>query len=68
MYAKMAPKMFQNRAWGRLGASFEVLGGFWRMSIFDEFGGCKKSTKNDKSSTFGTPKIESLVILGRVGE
>ena len=28
---------------------------------------CKKSTKNDKSSTLGRPKVFWMIVLGRVG-
>ena len=31
------------------------------------FGMCKKSTKNDKSSTLGRPKVIRTVVLGRPG-
>ena len=31
------------------------------------FGMCKKSTKNDKSSTLGRPKVFWMIVLGRVG-
>ena len=68
MYAKMAPKMIQNRARRRLGARFlrfwEVSGGCWFLM---SFGMCKKSTKNDKSSTLGRPKAIRVHILVRPG-
>ena len=28
---------------------------------------CKKSTKNDKSFTFGRPKVSRMIVFGRVG-
>ena len=28
---------------------------------------CKKSTKNEKSFTFGRPKVSRIIVFGRVG-
>ena len=40
------------------GPIFEILGGFWRMQIFDEFLICKKCAKNHKNQRLGSQKAK----------
>ena len=49
------------------GSIFEILGGFWRRRIFDEFWICKKYAKNHKNQRLGRPNGFRLLILGRPG-
>ena len=47
IYAKMDPKSdLKIDVWALEGSTFEVLGGFLRSQIFDEFSIGKKSAKN----------------------
>ena len=54
--------------WAIRGPTFEVFGNVLRNAIFfmtSEV--CKKSTKNEKSFTFGRPKVSRMIVFGRVG-
>ena len=68
MYAKMAPKRLQNRAWRRLGPPFLT---FWeafgRCQILMGFGDGKKWAKNRKMATLGRPKWKRRTHFGRPG-
>ena len=49
------------------GLIFEILGGFWRRRIFEEFLICKKYAKNHKNQRLWRPNGLQLLILGRPG-
>ena len=68
IYAQMDPKSHPKiDIWAIRGPTFEVLGGFLRSQIFDEFSIGKKSAKNLKFAVRGRILGESLVEMGRVG-
>ena len=68
IYAQMDPKSHPKiDLWAIRGSIFEVLGGFVRTLLFDEFWDVRKSTKNDKSSTFERPWALYPATFGRVG-
>ena len=59
-HEKSMPKWLQNHPKIDLlalgGLIFEILGGFWRRQIFDEFLICKMCAKNHKNQRLGMPK------------
>ena len=65
---KWTPKVIPKSTFGRSGVRLlRFLAVFWGMRFLMSFGMCKKSIKNDKSSTIGRQKAVWTVILGRVG-
>ena len=65
---KWTPKVIPKSTFGRSGVRLlRFLAVFWGMRFFYDFWGVHKSTKNEKSSTLGRPKVSRMIVFGRVG-